>query len=171
MSFETQPHLSGDLVRLRPLRESDFEELFSVASDPLIWEQHPDRDRYEPAVFARFFREAIESRGALAILDARNGRIIGSSRYHAYDAGKSEVEIGWTFLARAYWGGKYNGEVKQLMLTHAFKFVETVKFIVGAGNRRSARALEKIGAAHAGSARDASGRESVLYVMHASPEQ
>lgn len=152
---------------MRPLRQADFDELFSIACDPLIWEQHPDRDRYKPAVFARFFREAIESRGAPTILDAANDSTIGSSRYHGHDPERREVEIGWTFLARAYWGGTYNAELKRLMLVHAFKFVNTVRFIVGADNRRSQRALEKVGAKHIGSVLDASGRNSLLYVVHA----
>jgi len=43
--FELQPHLVGDLLEVRPLRPEDWESLFAVASDPLIWEQHPARDR------------------------------------------------------------------------------------------------------------------------------
>ena len=167
MRFDAQPHLIGTLITLRPLQQADFEELFSVACDPLIWEQHPDRDRYKPVVFARFFSEAIESRGALTIFDAACDSIIGSSRYYGYDPERSEVEIGWTFLARSYWGGAYNAELKRLMLAHAFKFVNTVRFIVGVDNRRSQRALEKVGAKQIGSIPDASGRNSLLYVVHA----
>jgi len=56
------------------------------------------------------------------------------------------VEIGWTFLERAFWGGTYNREMKSLMLDHAFKFVDRVVFVVGENNLRSQRALQKIGA-------------------------
>jgi RimJ/RimL family protein N-acetyltransferase len=108
--------MRGALVELRPLRPSDADDLFAVASDPLIWEQHPVRDRYKPDVFSAFFRESLASRGALTALDCKDGRIIGSSRFHAYDAQTREVEIGWTFLARSHWGGKYSREIKQLML-------------------------------------------------------
>jgi RimJ/RimL family protein N-acetyltransferase len=71
--------------------------------------------------------------------------VIGSSRYHGYDAEKREIEIGWTFLAKAYWGGSYNGEIKRLMLDHAFTFLDTVIFFVGEENWISQRAMEKIG--------------------------
>ena len=118
-------------------------------------------------MFREFFREALESRGALVVLDARDGRIIGSSRYHAYDASRSEVEIGWTFLARQYWGGLYNGELKRLMLRHAFGFVERVVFLVGPRNIRSQRAVEKIGGRRVGSRFDATGRESVVFEITA----
>src|ERR1041384_4384369 len=121
MPFDLQPHLKGELIELQPLTPEDWDDLFAVASDPLIWEQHPESDRYKEEVFRSFFRKAMESRGAFVILDAKDGRVIGSSRYHGYDPEKSEVEIGWTFLARKYWGGLYNRELKQLMLDHAFR--------------------------------------------------
>jgi N-acetyltransferase len=165
--FEKQPILKGELLYLRPLHAEDFDELYAVASDPLIWEQHPASDRHEEETFRAFFREALESGGALVAIDPHDGRIVGSSRFHAYDEAKSEVEIGWTFLARAYWGGRYNGEMKRLMLRHAFRFVDRVVFLVGPKNRRSRRAVEKIGAVLAGSRIDGSGRESVVYAITA----
>jgi RimJ/RimL family protein N-acetyltransferase len=146
MSFDLQPHLKGELVELRPLTPEDWDDLFAVASDALIWEQHPESDRYKEAVFTVFFREALESRGALVVIDKDTQQIIGSTRFYGYDPKKSEIEIGWTFLARKYWGGCYNREMKQLMLSHAFKFVQTVVFLVGEKNIRSQKAIEKIGA-------------------------
>lgn len=161
--FDLQPSLEGELLRLRPLRPDDFHDLYDVASDPLIWEQHPNSDRHELAVFEEFFRVALESGGALLALDSRDGRVIGSSRYHGYDSGKSEVEIGWTFLARSCWGGAYNREMKQLMLRHAFQFVKSVVFLVGPQNVRSQKAMEKIGGARVSSRRNGQGRESIVY--------
>jgi RimJ/RimL family protein N-acetyltransferase len=143
--FELQPHLTGELLEVRPLRPEDWESLFAVASDPLIWEQHPAHDRYKEEVFREFFREALESGGALVVIDRETQKIIGSSRYFRFDSREREIEIGWTFLARSHWGGKYNGELKRLMLDHAFKFVESVVFLIGPTNVRSQKALEKIG--------------------------
>ena len=145
MEFELQPTLQGELIEVRPLRPDDFEALFAVACDPLIWEQHPESDRYQRAVFQKFFDGAIESRGAIAVIDRRTGRIIGSSRYWNLKPLVSEVEIGWSFLAREFWGGKYNGELKKLMLEHAFRFVDRVLLIVGENNLRSQKAVRKIG--------------------------
>jgi RimJ/RimL family protein N-acetyltransferase len=163
--LDPQPVLRGELIELRPLQPDDFSELFGIASDPLIWEQHPDRDRYQEAVFRVFFADALASGGALVALDRATGRIIGSSRYHGYDAERSVVEIGWTFLARAYWGGRYNGEMKRLMLHHAFKSVARVRFIIGSNNLRSRRAVEKLGAVFAGPTLDGLGRERVAYEL------
>jgi N-acetyltransferase len=167
MSFDYQPVLKGTLVELRPLQASDFDDLYAVARDPLIWDQHPDKDRCQPERFRIFFQEAMDSGGALIARDTRDGRIIGSSRFHGYDEHRTEVEIGWTFLARSHWGGRYNGEMKQLMLEHAFRFVDRVIFLIGPDNHRSRRAVEKIGAVLMGSRPDASGRHSVVYQITA----
>ena len=163
MSFDLQPTLHGELLDLRPLRAQDFDSLFAVASDPLIWEQHPANDRYKPEVFRAFFDEGLASGGALIATDKKDGRVIGSSRFHGYNPERSEVEIGWTFLARKYWGGVYNGEMKQLMLQHAFQFVESVIFLIGDENRRSQRAVEKIGGVRIGWRKDAKGLDRVAY--------
>jgi RimJ/RimL family protein N-acetyltransferase len=163
MSFELQPILTGELLEVRPLRADDYDDLYAVASDPLIWEQHPNSDRYKGDVFRKFFDEALQSGGALAVFDRRTDRLIGSSRFHCYDLERSEIEIGWTFLARSHWGGVYNGELKLLMLAHAFKFVDNVIFFVGSTNIRSQRAVEKIGGLRIGSKTDPHGRESFIY--------
>jgi RimJ/RimL family protein N-acetyltransferase len=168
MSFDLQPILKGELLELRPLRAEDFDGLYAVGSDPLIWEQHPNTDRYQENVFKEFFREALESGGALIATDSKDGRIIGSSRFYGYDKEKSEIEIGWSFLARSYWGGIYNREMKQLMLRHAFKFVDHVVFLVGPQNLRSQKALLKIGAVRMGSRLNSYGRDSFLCQMTAS---
>jgi len=150
--FELQPRLQGRLIELRPLAREDFAELFAAASDPLIWEQHPESDRYQREVFEKFFESAMESRGAFAAIERKTGKIIGTSRYSRLDVEQGQIEIGWTFLERAFWGGEYNGEMKSLMLDHAFKFVDCVVFTVGENNLRSQRAVQKIGGALVGKA-------------------
>ena len=167
MPFDLQPTLKGEFLELRPLQPEDFPRLYAVASDPLIWEQHPNKDRYKEEVFRAFFRDALASGGALITVDSRTGEIIGSSRFHGYDEKKSEIEIGWTFLARPHWGGPYNRQMKRLMLGHAFKFVKSVVFVVGSHNLRSQRAVEKIGGVRVGNKRDAEGRESFVYQINA----
>ena len=144
--MELQPLLCGELIELRPLRPDDWDDLFAVASDPLIWEQHPANDRWQEPVFRQFFQEALDSGGAFAVVDRQTGEIIGSTRYHIADPSRSEVEVGWTFLARKYWGGIYNREMKQLILDHAFLYVDSVVLIIGEENWRSRKAAEKIGA-------------------------
>jgi len=155
--MELQPRIRNQLIRLEPLKPEDFEPLYAVASDPLVWEQHPSKERYRREVFEKFFKGAIESGGAFQVFDGTNGELIGSSRYYDFDAAKRLVCIGYTFIARSRWGGQFNRALKTLMLDHAFQFVDRVIFHVGVDNWRSRKAMEKIGGVFVG-------EEPVAYV-------
>jgi RimJ/RimL family protein N-acetyltransferase len=144
--MDRQPVLEGERLLLRPLTHDDWESLFAVACDPRLWAGHPAHDRWQEPVFREFFADALAQGGALAIIDKANGRIIGSSRFQAYDpTGEGSVEIGWSFLERSYWGRGYNAEFKRLMLRHAFRHVDRVIFRVGAENAISRGAMTNIG--------------------------
>jgi N-acetyltransferase len=140
-----QPTLTGPTVIVRPVTAADWTELFAAGSDPEIWKVHPLSNRYTEPVFREYFDGAVASKMAFVFVDRATGRLIGSSRYYGYDAELSEIEIGWTFIVRKYWGGAANREVKRLMLDHAFGFVDTVVFWVGEKNWRSQGAMKKIG--------------------------
>ncbi len=143
--FDMQPMLTGPTLTLRPLRSEDFDILYAAASDPLIWEQHPEPTRFQRSVFTKFFDSAIASNGAFIVLDNATGAVVGSSRYYDWNPDKQEVAIGYTFLACSHWGGAANREMKTLMLDHAFKWAHLVWFHVGQNNARSRRAMAKIG--------------------------
>ena len=157
MAFELQPSLHNELILLEPLRPEDFEALYAVASDPLIWEQHPAKERYKREVFAGYFSSGIESGGALRVIDNTNGELIGSSRFYDLDEAQSKVSVGYTFIARSHWARHYNRALKKLMLDHAFRFVKRVTFQVGRDNWRSRKAMEKLGGVYIG-------EETVAYV-------
>lgn len=143
--MDMQPTLSGPTLTLRPMTTEDFEALYAVASDPLVWELHPMSDRYQLPVFKKLFDESIASGGALVTIEKASGKIIGSSRFSTDFAENGEVEIGWSYLARSHWGGPTNREMKHLMLSHAFGGYPNVIFRIGEHNLRSRRAVEKIG--------------------------
>jgi RimJ/RimL family protein N-acetyltransferase len=164
VGFDPQPTLAGELLLVRPLQADDFGALYRVASDQLLWEQHPD-ERWRENVFRAYFDEQLASGGGLSIVERATGDLIGSTRYHDYDTDRSEVEIGWTFLARRCWGGAYNAELKRLMLDHAFRSFERVVFLVDDHNLRSRRAIEKLGATEKGTRRG-----MVLYELNRRPE-
>jgi len=137
--------LEDDLVTIKPLKETDFERLYQVGSDPLIWEQHPSSDRYKRAVFQEYFDGAIASGTAFLVFDKLTGELIGSTRFYDFNSELSSIAIGFTFLARKYWGGTYNKAMKKLLIDYAFGFVDAVVFHVGAHNIRSQKAVLKIG--------------------------
>ncbi len=145
-TFDMQPTLTGDLLQIRPLAREDFDALYQVASDPLVWEQHPAKDRWKREVFSELFDRLLSGGGGLVIVDKTNGEPIGSSSYYEYRPAERDIVVGYTFLARRCWGGRYNSELKSLMLAHALRFVDRVWFHVGTENWRSQRAMEKVGA-------------------------
>ncbi len=138
--------LEGSIVRLNLLAEKDFERLFAAASDPLIWEQHPAKDRYREEKFRKYFLEALETGSSFLAEDRISGKVIGSTRYYEYSPETDSVCIGYTFLTREFWGGSYNREMKTLMLDFAFQHISRVLFHISADNHRSYRACEKMGA-------------------------
>lgn len=142
-------YLKNEWVELVPLQEQDFEELYRVAQDPLIWEQHPNPDRYKREVFQTYFEGAMLSKGAFLIRNI-NMEVIGCSRFYGHNPDLREVNIGYTFFSRNCWGKPYNSSAKTLMLQYAFQFVDAVIFHVGINNIRSQKALEKLGAIHSG---------------------
>jgi RimJ/RimL family protein N-acetyltransferase len=154
--------LEDRLILLRPLQQDDFERLYTVASDPLIWEQHPNKNRYQQDVFQNFFNGAMQSKGALLAIDQLSGGIVGCSRFYDYNEETQSVFIGYTFLARKYWGGCYNPVMKKLMLDHAFQYVNTVLFHIGAQNIRSQIAIGRIGAVK---------QRELIVAYHGEPEK
>ncbi len=144
-SFNLQPTLENEFIRIVPLKAEDFERLYAIASDPLIWEQHPNKDRYKREVFETFFKGAMESQGAFLVYDHKTNTVIGSSRYYEADEEKKTIAIGYTFIACDHWGGTYNPALKRLMMEHAFQHFEAVIFHIGALNLRSQKAMEKLG--------------------------
>ncbi|WP_026730316.1 GNAT family N-acetyltransferase [Flavobacterium denitrificans] len=146
-NFNLQPDfLENEIIKLIPLEEKHFEELYKVASDPLVWEQHPNKNRYERDVFRNFFEGAMESKGAFLILDKTTNEIAGSTRFYDYEPENNSIFIGYTFYGRNFWGTGFNPQVKKLMLDYAFQFVDKVRFHIGAENYRSQKAIEKLGA-------------------------
>lgn len=144
--IDLQPTLQNENVVLSPLQESDFEALYQAASDPAIWEQHPNKDRWKKDVFATFFEGAMESKGAFSIKENATGNVIGSSRYYDYNKQDNSIFIGYTFYSTSCWGTGINKLVKAIMLDYIFQFVDKVHFHIGANNVRSQIAIGRIGA-------------------------
>jgi RimJ/RimL family protein N-acetyltransferase len=162
-----QPRLQGERLHLRPVTAEDREPLYAVACDPEVWALHPASDRWQEDVFRAYFEDGLGSGGALVAIDQATGAVIGWSRYDAQFVEPGEIEIGWTFLGRPYWGGVYNGEMKRLMLAHAFRYVDRVVLRIGETNFRSRRAAEKIGARLQDGRRGAEPMPGVVHLFYA----
>lgn len=145
MPINIQPILENEEVILYPLQDIDFEDVYQTASDPKIWEQHPNKNRWQKEIFRVFFEGAMQSKGAFKIVDKNTGSILGSTRFYNYDEKENSLLIGYTFYSLACWGKGINHAVKTLMLNFIFQFVEKVDFHVGAENIRSQIAIKRLG--------------------------
>lgn len=143
-------YLEDNILKIVPLVETDFDRLFEIAADPLIWEQHPIKDRYKKEVFQLYFDGAVKGKTAFLIIDKSTDKIIGSTRYYDYNPENSSIAIGYTFLSKSYWGGVYNKSSKRLLIEYAFQFVDKIYFHIGSTNIRSQLATIKIGASKIG---------------------
>ncbi|MEZ2445755.1 GNAT family N-acetyltransferase [Chitinophaga sp. RCC_12] len=146
MIFNIQPTLENEKVMILPLQQEDFDALYAVASDPEIWEQHPNKDRWRKEVFGVFFEGAMQSKGAFKIVDKATGNVIGSTRFYEYNEQENSIFIGYTFYAKSYWGTGVNHLVKATMLEYIFQFVSSVYFHIGVNNIRSQVSIGRIGA-------------------------
>ena len=150
MDFSLQEVLSNEHVLMQPLQQDDFESLFAQAANKQVWDQHPNKNRYQREVFQNFFQGAMESKGAFAVIDRETEQIIGSTRFYDYDKVENSIYIGYTFYGKQFWGKNYNADVKKLMLDYIFQFVNVVDFHVGSENLRSQKAMKKLGAENLG---------------------
>ena len=146
MHFSIQSPLENEVVKLIPLQQSDFEKLYAVASDPKIWANHPNKNRWERTVFQNFFEGAIKSGGAYLIYDKASGEVAGSTRFYDYESEDKSILIGYSFYGTKFWGKGINPNAKKVMLDYIFQYVDKVIFHVGAENYRSHKAMERLGA-------------------------
>lgn len=166
--LDLQPQLLGSTIKLIPLQAEHWSSLMQAASDPLIWQLHPEPLRYLPEVFHSVFTGGLQSGGAFLICDKFTDEVLGTTRYYDVDLNNHELAIGYTFLVRSRWGGTTNTELKHLMLAHAFTAVDIVWFHVGEQNLRSRRAVEKLGAVYQRTEQESSSgqvRPTVYYAL------
>ena len=138
--------LENDDVKLVLVKESDFEKIYEIGSDPKVWEQHPNPTRYQKDIFTTFFQGALESHAAYLIYDKKSGELAGSTRFYDYNEEDNSIFIGYTFYATKFWGTGINPKVKHLMMDYIFQYVDKINFHVGEDNKRSRIAMERLGA-------------------------
>ena len=146
--FERPPMLAGDVVRMEPLEERHRDPLAEALSDPAVWRWTRIDASASRGDFDAWFDEALALTAArrelaFATVDRATGRALGSSRYLSFRAADRGLEIGWTLVSPAAWGGGANSEAKLLMLDHAFERLgcARVEFKTDARNERARAAL------------------------------
>jgi len=146
--------LEGRLVRLVPLRPDHFEALYRQA-DRDVFEHGidwPADDSF--AAFARWQGRLLDREDVLpfAVIAAASGAPVGVTTFLGHRPHDRAIEIGATWYGPAARGSGINAEAKLLLLRHAFGTlgVRRVQLKTSSENRRSQRALEKLGAVREG---------------------
>ena len=151
--------LEGRVVRLEPLTSAHVPALSEIALEPELWrwtlsviETPDDMHRYVDAALAA---RAAGTSYPFVTVERASGRVIGSTRYCAFEPTHRKVEIGYTFVAPAWQRTPVNTEAKLLMLRHAFEVLgmNRVEFKTDALNEKSRAALLRIGATEEGTLR------------------
>ena len=148
--------LEGRHVRLEPLSESHLAAFAEVGLDQELWRWIPTAVRTSEEM-AAYIRTALEEqeRGVslpFAIIEKAGGRAIGSTRYGNIDRTHRRVEIGWTWVARAWQRTPINTEAKYLLLRHAFESLGCIRVELKTDSRNegSRAAILRIGAREEG---------------------
>jgi RimJ/RimL family protein N-acetyltransferase len=149
--------LPGRHVTLEPLDERHAADLFEAMRDEEVCRYLAWAPPTSPAETQALIREAreITARGqcvAFAQIWNASGAAIGSTRYLDIRPKDRHVEIGSTFLGRAYWRTSANTEAKYLLLRHAFESLGCVRVTLKTDGRntRSQAAIERLGAVREG---------------------
>lgn len=144
--------LEGEKVILSPLQEEHFDELINNSQNELIWTYMPVNGMNK-ALLHSVLKEALIKQNnseqyPFVIIDKKNHKIIGSTRYLQLNEEHRNLEIGYSWYLPEYWGKGYNEESKFLLLNHCFEVLKTVRvqLIASDKNLRSRKAILRIGA-------------------------
>ncbi|MEX1276209.1 MAG: GNAT family protein, partial [Bacteroidota bacterium] len=85
-----------------------------------------------------------------------SGTVVGSTRFANIERTHRRLEIGWTWVARAWQRTPINTEAKYLMLTHAFETLGCIRVELKTDslNEKSRKAMLRIGAKEEGTLRN-----------------
>jgi N-acetyltransferase len=148
--------LEGRHVRLEPLTRDHVARLCEIGLDQELWRWIPTpvRTQEEMAEYVATALKEQESGMALpfALIERATGRAIGSTRYGNIERTHHRVEIGWTWVARAWQRTAVNTETKYLLLHHAFETLGCmrVELKTDSLNAKSRAAILRIGAKEEG---------------------
>lgn len=151
--------LNGQSVRLEPLSMQHYEALWAIGQDAELWKWTPYQittpDKMHAYIKAALDGQEIGTALPFVTIWQATNQIVGSTRFGNIDTGNHHAEIGWTWVDRNWQRTPVNTEAKFLMLQHAFEqwHCIRVEFKTDELNKKSQRAIERLGAYREGIAR------------------
>ncbi len=152
MTWPPPVTLTGEQIRLEPLRADHAPGLIDAVQDGDLWElwytSIPPPDRMDAEITRRLELQEEGRTLPFAILNAETGETLGMTTYMNIDAANRRVEIGSTWVRKSAQRTGLNTQCKLLLLTHAFEGLNciAVEFRTHFLNHQSRRAIERLGA-------------------------
>lgn len=167
--------LETDRIKLVPISETHKNDLIAASEDgdlsDLWFTSIPKKDDFDSYI-AKAIDDFKEDKGlAFVVIDKKNNKIIGTTRYINATPEHRRLEIGFTWYAKSYQKTYVNTECKLLLLTHAFEVLKAVAVELRTNwyNFQSRNAIARLGAKQDGVLRnhqimsDGSLRDTVVF--------
>ena len=151
-SFSDNIILEDDLVLLRPLQESDVNNLLEISiNEPETWKYSlVGADGKENLI--KYIQSAIKNREdkkefPFIVFDKKSQKYAGSTRFYDMNLEFKTLQLGYTWYGSAFRGTGLNKHCKFLLLQFAFETlgIERVEFRADNSNERSIAAMKSIG--------------------------
>lgn len=163
--------LSGEHVRLEPAADHHLPDLVAAGQDEQVWAFLPWRHPRTEAELAAILEGERRIALPFAQVEVASGRAVGVTTYRDIDAENRTLEVGGTWIGRAWWRTAINTEAKLLILGHAFETLQANRVAIKTDirNERSQAAIARLGAKREGVLRhqyirpDGTLRDSVMY--------
>ena len=167
--------LEGHGVRLEPLTLQHRDGLAAAARDGKLWQlwytSVPEPEKTQAYIETALAGQKAGDMLPWAVIEAKSGEVIGSTRYHDIIAAADRVEIGYTWYAKRWQRSHVNTACKVLLFEYAFEKIncKVVGLRTDNFNFRSQRAIEALGAKkdgvirHHWPRRDGTVRDTVMY--------
>jgi len=151
-SFSDNIILEDDLVLLRPLQESDVNNLLEISiNEPETWKYSlVGADGKENLI--KYIQSAIKNREdkkefPFIVFDKKSQKYAGSTRFYDMNLEFKTLQLGYTWYGSSFRGTGLNKHCKFLLLQFAFETLgmERVEFRADNSNERSIAAMKSIG--------------------------
>jgi RimJ/RimL family protein N-acetyltransferase len=152
MDLSRNTILEDETVLLRPLQESDLENLLEISlNEPETWEysliRADGKENLENYIQIALKARASKTEFPFIIFDKKSGKYAGSTRFYDINLGFKTLQLGYTWYGENFRGTGLNKHCKFLLLQFAFETLgmERVEFRADNNNQRSIAAMKSIG--------------------------
>lgn len=144
--------LENEHILLRPLQVADFPALLELTQDASLWTYFTHDlstlAGLETWAAGHFSGDRLQ----LVVINKQSGKLLGSTGFGNYFPRDQRIEIGWTWIGKAFQGTGINPQMKSLMLQYAFGELDMlrVEFKTDVLNLPARQALLRLGATEEG---------------------